>query len=58
MMVGDLGMRVRERIQRYGKEIIFSASGGGGKGVRKFVLSWGYPRVYPRVSTGSSPAVG
>ena len=34
-MVGDLGMRVRERIQRYGKERIFSASGGGGKGVRK-----------------------
>ena len=36
MMVGDLGMRVREGIQRYGKERIFSTSGGGGKGMRKF----------------------
>ena len=40
MMVGDLGMRVRERIQRYGKERIFSASSGGGKGVRKFMLNF------------------
>ena len=52
MVVGDLGMRVRERIQRYGKERIFSVSSGGGKGVRKFrsllLISMNYINTYER----------